>query len=145
MKNERGFTLIELLVIIIILAIIAFITVPQVQGFTENARKGAAKTSVLQYVEAFEKTTIANLADNADYTGLQSGYYKLSKILTMNVQSKGKVPTDGWLHVESSEVVGYSFVIDNKYVVSSTDMHKEPNVSEGKEAVALPKDASIVE
>lgn len=138
MKNEKGFTLIELLVIIIILAIIAFITVPQVQGFTENARKGAAKTSVLQYVEAFEKTTIANLADNTDYTGLDSGIYTLEKLLTMNVQSKGKVPTAGWLRVEGNEVVEYSFVIDNKYVVSSNDMNAEPTVTEGKEPVAVP-------
>lgn len=145
MKNKSGFTLIELLVVIIVLAIIAFITVPQVQGFTENARKGAAKTSVLQYVEAFEKTTIAELADNADYTGLDSGYYKLSKILDMNVQSKGKVPSSGWLHVESSEVVAYSFVIDDKYVVTSTNMNEEPTVTEGKNAESIPADAVIVE
>ena len=51
MQNKKGFTLIELLAVIVVLAIIALITVPQVLGFTDSARKGAAKTSVLNYIE----------------------------------------------------------------------------------------------
>lgn len=145
MQNNKGFTLVELLVIIIILAIIAFITVPQVQGFTENARKGAAKSSVLYYVEAFEKTTVAGLADTADYTGLENGYYPLSKLATMNIQTKGKVPTSGWILVQSSEAVAFSLVIDDKYVVTSEDVNKEPKVEEGKEAQAIPEGATIIE
>ena len=63
----------------------------------------------------------------------------------MNVQSKGKVPSSGWLHVEASEVVAYSFVIDDKYVVTSTNMNEEPTVTEGKNAESIPADAVIVE
>ncbi len=63
----------------------------------------------------------------------------------MNVQSKGKVPSAGWLHVEASEVVAYSFVIDDKYVVTSTNMNEEPTVTEGKNAESIPADAVIVE
>ena len=144
-KNSNGFTLIELLVVIIVLAIIAFITVPQVQSFSENARKGAAKTSAMKYADSFEETAMAKLADTADYTGLASGYYKMFKILDMGVQVKGKVPSAGWIHVESNQVVGYSLVIDDKYVVTSTNVNKEPTVTEGSESQDIPKDAVIIE
>ena len=52
--NKKGFTLIELLAIIVILAIIAVITVPIILNIIENARKGAAKNSVIGYGKAVE-------------------------------------------------------------------------------------------
>ena len=45
MKN-KGFTLIELLAVIVILAIIALIATPTILGVVENARKGAAESTV---------------------------------------------------------------------------------------------------
>ena len=52
--NKKGFTLIELLAIIVILAIIAVITVPIILNIIDNARKGAAKNSVIGYGKAVE-------------------------------------------------------------------------------------------
>ena len=52
--NKKGFTLIELLAIIVILAIIAVITVPIILNIIDNARKGAAKDSVIGYGKAVE-------------------------------------------------------------------------------------------
>lgn len=52
--NRKGFTLIELLAIIVILAIIAVITVPIILNIIDNARKGAAKSSVTGYGKAVE-------------------------------------------------------------------------------------------
>ena len=63
----------------------------------------------------------------------------------MNIQTKGKVPTSGWILVQSSEAVAYSLVIDDKYVVTSKDVNKEPEVKEGKEAEAIPEDATVIE
>jgi len=52
--NKKGFTLIELLAIIVILAIIAVITVPIILNVIDNAKKGAAKNSVIGYGKAVE-------------------------------------------------------------------------------------------
>ena len=52
--NKKGFTLIELLAIIVILAIIAVITVPIILNIIDNARKGAAKDSVVGYAKSIE-------------------------------------------------------------------------------------------
>ena len=144
-KNNKGFTLIELLAGIVVLAIIALITVPQVLGFTDSARKGAAKTSVLNYIDAFEKTYAVGLVDGTGSSSLSNGYYKMSKISTMNVDAKGKVPTAGWIKVESNQVVGFSLVIDDKYVVTSNDTSNEPTVADTGTFTAIPAGATVFE
>ena len=53
-NNKKGFTLIELLAIIVILAIIAVITVPIILNIIDNARKGAARNSVIGYGKSVE-------------------------------------------------------------------------------------------
>lgn len=45
MKKRNGFTLVELLAVIVILAIILVIAVPQITKTIENARKGALESS----------------------------------------------------------------------------------------------------
>lgn len=51
-KNNKGFTLIELLAVIVILAIIALIATPIVLNMISNARKSAARSSALGYVDS---------------------------------------------------------------------------------------------
>lgn len=53
-QNKKGFTLIELLAVIVILAIIALIATPIILSMINNARKSAAKSSTLGYVESIE-------------------------------------------------------------------------------------------
>ena len=50
--NKKGFTLIELLAVIVILAIIALIATPTILGVIEKAKKGAAESSALGYIDA---------------------------------------------------------------------------------------------
>ena len=67
MKNNKGFTLIELLAVIVILAIIALIATPTILGVIEKARKGAAESSALGYLDAVEKQIALDLIEtNAD-------------------------------------------------------------------------------
>ena len=74
MKNNKGFTLIELLAVIVILAIIALIATPTILGVIEKARKGAAESSALGYIDAVEKQIAldlieSNTADKVIVTG----------------------------------------------------------------------------
>ena len=51
MRNKRrsGFTLIELLLVIVIIATLAAIVVPQLAGRSEDARKGAAQAQIASF------------------------------------------------------------------------------------------------
>ncbi len=54
MKQNKGFTLIELLAVIVILAIIALIATPIVLNMIAEARKSAAKSSSLGFIDSIE-------------------------------------------------------------------------------------------
>ncbi len=60
---KKGFTLIELLAVIVILAVIALIATPTILSVVDDARKGAAKASVLGYIDAVEKQAMINAMD----------------------------------------------------------------------------------
>ena len=99
MKRKNGFTLIELLVVIVILAIIALVAVPIVLNMIENAKKNAAKSSALGYIEAIEYGNgIADAAkdnsdiDNQGYTLLEGTYTNVNDI-NPYVKNKGEKPS----------------------------------------------------
>jgi type IV pilus assembly protein PilA len=55
MKNNKGFTLIELLVVVAIIGILAAVGTVAYQGYTDGAKKNAAKSnhaSVVKYIAA---------------------------------------------------------------------------------------------
>lgn len=63
--KKKGFTLIELLAVIVILAIIALIATPIILGVIDDAKRGAAKSSALGYIDAVEKYIALNQMDDA--------------------------------------------------------------------------------
>lgn len=90
-KNNKGFTLIELLAIIVILAIIAVITVPIILNIIDNARKGAAKNSVIGYAKAVELAhTEYQYADamGEDYATDYKNDYKVEVTLDGSEENK---------------------------------------------------------
>lgn len=54
MRKERGFTLIELMVVIVIIAILAAVALPNFMGATERARESAVRSAVKTIQTALE-------------------------------------------------------------------------------------------
>ena len=95
MKSNKGFTLIELLAVIVILAIIALIATPVILGVVEDARKGAAKSSILGYIDAVEKQVMINEMDEKA-TAIADGTYTIDQLETAGVKVKGDVPNKAY-------------------------------------------------
>ena len=123
MKN-KGFTLIELLAVIVILAIIALIATPTILGVVENARQGAAESSVLGYVDAIEKQAMIN---EMDTTKTQiDGNMTIAQLTTAGVTVKGEIPsevgststtsTTGTISITNGEVQTTYFKL-GKYII----------------------------
>ena len=70
-QNKKGFTLIELLAVIVILAIIALIATPIVLNMINQARKSAARSSSLGFVDSIEYYAGFNQAQDES---IQLGY-----------------------------------------------------------------------
>ena len=142
---KKGFTLIELLAVIVILAIIALIATPTILGVVETARKGAAESSVLGYIDAVEKQAMINEMDETDGNSLTDATFTDLE----QVSVKGQRPNDAYtiktvngstcyvhgVTTVAGEVQDTVFVTkDNKYDVTYTK-------STGK-AVAVTHNAS---
>ena len=91
MKSNKGFTLIELLVVIVILAIIALIATPIILDVIDTAKKGAAESSALGYIDAVEKQVMLAEVDTAS-TKIPMGTYAVSSLATLGVDVKGDQP-----------------------------------------------------
>ena len=110
MKN-KGFTLIELLAVIVVLAIIALIATPQILNVVEKARKGAAKSSALGYIDAVEKQIMVNqLNDNPK---INDEEYSLPMDNKYKISIKGSKPSSGNMAITKSKVASATMCINN--------------------------------
>ena len=114
--KKKGFTLIELLAVIVILAIIALIATPTILGVIEKAKKGAAESSALGYIDAVEKQIMISEVDSSTIK-IQDGIYSVNDL---NVSLKGNKPSNGNIEVKNGEVVRYNLEIDGYYVNNET-------------------------
>ena len=114
MKNKKGFTLIELLAVIVILAIIALIAVPIILNMITQARKSAARSATLGYVDAIEYNN--GFADVE-----QEGYTKVTgtkQVSEIDVKMKGKKPDSGSVTIDSNGKVESATLCINGYNVT---------------------------
>lgn len=122
MKNQKGFTLIELLAVIVILAIIALIATPMILGVIDKARKGAAESSALGYIDAVEKEAVIGMLDNEAGNGnlsIPAGVYDTSSANLAKVSVKGQAPESGWVAINSEGTVvaaSLKFASYNKHI-----------------------------
>ncbi len=105
MKNNKGFTLIELLAVIVILAIIALIATPTILGVIEKARKGAAESSALGYLDAVEKQIALDLIEtNADDKVIVTGD-TITTPITVTEELTGKLNVKSGDSIKSGSIV----------------------------------------
>ena len=117
--NKKGFTLIELLAVIVILAIIALIATPTILGVIEKAKKGAAESSALGYIDAVEKQVMINEMDNTA-TKITDKTYSVSDLKTLGVTVKGDEPSEGSVTIEKGNVTDYNLKFKD-YTVTKTN------------------------
>ena len=142
MKRRNGFTLVELLAVIVILAIIALIAVPIVMNVIEDARKGAAKSSALGYLDATEKQMARSLLDSDKSNDITDGVYEISDLDAKNVKVKGDKPSEGWVQISGGKITSYSFKI-GKYIINPKENNiSETEVSKGETVKAKPAGGS---
>ena len=117
---KKGFTLIELLAVIVVLAIIALIATPMILNVVEKARKGAAKSSALGYIDAVEKQIMINLLDSDTTNDITDGSYELPLDDKYALNVKGSIPISGSMTINKSKVTeaimcinGYSIKYEN--------------------------------
>ena len=129
MKSNKGFTLIELLAVIVILAVIALIATPMILNVVETAREGAAKSSVLGYVDAVEKQIMINQVDNEEGNEIADGTYTIEAngaikstatgATAIPVDVKGeapKLPENGTMTITNGEITATTFEM-GKYTI----------------------------
>ena len=117
MRNKKGFTLIELLAVIVILALIALIATPIVLNMINSARKSAAKSSALGYVDAIEYNNGFAEVDQPGYTMI-TGTKQVSEL--SGLKFKGKQPSSGNVTVDNDGKVTSAELCINDYKVEYT-------------------------
>lgn len=69
-RRNQGFTLIELLAVIVILAVLAFITVPLILGVIETSQKGAFQSSVYAVFDSLDYYLWGQESENLPEEGI---------------------------------------------------------------------------
>jgi len=120
--NKKGFTLVELLAVIVILAIIAVISAPIINGIIEDSRMSAFKSSVNGIKKAIETDY-----GNHGFVGplkyeyfLVSGegyieVYNKDGVLLRNVEYSGKIDGDGAGYIDEYGHISVIFCTDKYY------------------------------
>lgn len=115
--NKKGFTLVELLAVIVILAIIALIATPIILGVIDDARKGAAKSSALGFVDAVEKSIALKMVSDTSFSIPTS----IGTSEATSVKVKGDKPTSVNLSLDADGTVKDGAITVNGYTVNFKD------------------------
>ena len=105
MKKKNGFTLVELLAVIVILAIILVIAVPQIMDTINSSRKASIESSVKMVASSAEtQYTVAQTLGNL---GTGEGQFNVG-----STESKVSCLTEKWAGLNSSDYASCEYYID---------------------------------
>ena len=128
MKNKKGFTLIELLAVIVVLAIIALITIPQVLGMTDKAKESANLRSVEGHIENMNNS-VASLVFES---GIRDGIYTFDEFNFSNFPKKDHIRCEKYEVKKSTIIKAENCVINEKnycYVGEGISCENMPSFS----------------
>ena len=122
MKNKKGFTLIELLAVIVILAILLAVAIPQVTKYITNSRKDSYVTTAKDFADAVRKDATGELYD----LPIASNDVTIISINMVELEKGGtKSPFNGkWVNDSSYVAIvntGTDIDPNYKYYVTLTD------------------------
>lgn len=112
--REKGFTLIELMVVIVIIAILAAVALPNFMGATERARESAVRSAVKTIQTSIEMFA----TDNQGYypatiTALLTGNYLPGGNFPKNPATNQPYNFSGNASTENAYRITYSVATDN--------------------------------
>ena len=118
---KKGFTLIELLAVMIVIAILTLVAVPQLLKVVRVSKQNSAIETMKNYVKGLEDEIVARQFDGA---GLKNGCYIVddgvlikNETTRINPNVKGEAPSEGWVIIKddtvaSAELEINSFIVD---------------------------------
>lgn len=122
MKNNKGFTLIELLAVIVILAILLAIAIPQVNKYITNSRKESLITTAKDFIDAVKKDATSEIYDfpisTNDVTIVSTSLIKLNKGGTKSSFGGNWVDGDSYVAIIN---IGTDIDPEYKYYIALAD------------------------
>lgn len=118
-KNKKGFTLVELLAVIVVLAIIMIIAVPNVLDAMENARKSAFVTYGQRIIETAQTKYSTKLLFNGATSSLD-GCYSIGNIMGSSTGNYS-----GYIEISTSESTKTTFTLylsDSNYSFNGEEL-----------------------
>lgn len=114
---KKGFTLIELLAVIVVLAVVSLIAIPQTSRVIKRANLNAAMLGAESYAHAVELYSVSS-----ELKGLGSINDGIYEIGSLNINAKGKTPKSGVFTVKAGRVTDAKLCV-NDYSVDVKNNH----------------------
>lgn len=135
---KKGFTVMELLAVIVVIAVLTLIAVPQLMNAINTSKDSSKIEAAKNYVKALEDQVVAEQFDKAPLkngcyivdNGVieRKGNYADPEDAKIIPETKGTLPEEGWVITKDDLVIRGQFLFDDKVVnYDGTDAHVDKN------------------
>ncbi len=148
--KKKGFTVFELLAVIIVIAVLTLVAIPELVKVINGTKDSSKLETVKNYVKALEDQIIAEQFDKAplkngcyiveDGIIMRKGNYANPDDARIIPAAKGDLPEEGWVIMKDDSVIKGQFIISDTIInYDGTDSHLDTE----KEGYSL--DSSCIE